>query len=201
MTIHHSRCPTSSFPMCPHGARAPRGGRGPRSPRHHRWPDRSLLHPRNSPEPWRPSPGLMARGMGPGDSIALSPNIPEFAIVFHGAASRVAVSTINPTYTAEEVAFQLRDSQSSMLVDRHVRRNSRRGRAGNRRLGIFIIGDAPEGMQPFTALMGEPAGQVDVDLDEQIVVLPYSSGATGFPRASCCLTRTWWRTSSNARTP
>ena len=62
--------------------------------------------------------GLNARGLGPGSTIALmSPNIPEFAIVFHGAAvAGVAVSTINPTYTAEEVAFQLKDSGSSLLI-------------------------------------------------------------------------------------
>jgi len=56
--------------------------------------------------------GLQAKELGPGDTIALmSPNIPEFAIIFHGAAvAGVTVSTINPTYTAEEVAFQLKDS-------------------------------------------------------------------------------------------
>ena len=127
----------------------------------------------------------MARGMGPGETIALmSPNIPEFAIVFHGAATAgVAVSTINPTYTAEEVAFQLRDSQSSMLVT--IGMFAETATAAAQEAGVsetFIIGDAPEGMQSFTALMGEPAGQVDVDLDEQIVVLPYSSGTTGFPK-------------------
>ena len=31
--------------------------------------------------------GLAARGLGPGDTIALmAPNIPEYAVVFHGAA-------------------------------------------------------------------------------------------------------------------
>ena len=131
------------------------------------------------------SGGLMARGMGLGDTIALmSPNIPEFAIVFHGAATAgVAVSTINPTYTAEEVAFQLRDSHSSMLVTIGMFAETATAAAQEAGVSeIFIIGDAPAGMQPFTALMGEPAGQVDVDLDEQIVVLPYSSGTTGFPK-------------------
>jgi len=62
--------------------------------------------------------GLQARGLGPGSTIALmSPNIPEFAIVFHGGAvAGVAVSTINPTYTAEEVAFQLRDSEAAIAI-------------------------------------------------------------------------------------
>ena len=62
--------------------------------------------------------GLAARGLGKGDTIALmAPNIPEYAIVFHGAAvAGVAVSTINPTYTAEEVRFQLNDSGATLLI-------------------------------------------------------------------------------------
>ena len=72
--------------------------------------------------------GLQARGLGPGDTIALiSPNIPEFAIVFHGAAvAGVAVSTVNPTYTAEEIRFQISHHH------RHVPRNGPRGNSWNR---------------------------------------------------------------------
>jgi len=129
--------------------------------------------------------GLKAKGLGPGDTIALmSPNIPEFAIVFHGAAvAGVTVSTINPTYTAEEVAFQLKDSTSSMLIT--ITLFAETAAAAAKEAGIeeiFIIGDAPEGMAPFTTLMGSPIEQVPVGIDEQIVVLPYSSGTTGFPK-------------------
>jgi len=129
--------------------------------------------------------GLQARGLGPGDTIALmSPNIPEFAIVFHGAAvAGVAVSTINPTYTAEEVAFQLRDSGSVLLIT--IAMFAETAIEAAREAGvddIFIIGDPPEGLAPFTSLMGAPMAQVEVDPGEQIVVLPYSSGTTGFPK-------------------
>ena len=129
--------------------------------------------------------GLQARGLGPGDTIALmSPNIPEFAIVFHGAAiAGVTVSTVNPTYTVEEVAFQLRDSQSSMLIT--IGMFAETAKTAGQDAGvsdIFIIGEAPEGMNSFMELMGSPIAQVAVDLDRQIVVLPYSSGTTGFPK-------------------
>jgi len=129
--------------------------------------------------------GLQAKELGPGDTIALmSPNIPEFAIIFHGAAvAGVTVSTINPTYTAEEVAFQLKDSTSSMLIT--IALFAETAAAAAKEAGIdeiFIIGDAPDGMMPFTALMGSPIEQVPVSIDEQIVVLPYSSGTTGFPK-------------------
>jgi 4-coumarate--CoA ligase len=129
--------------------------------------------------------GLQQRGLGPGSTIALmSPNIPEFAIVFHGAAvAGVAVSTINPTYTAEEVNFQLRDSGSTLLITIAMFAETAAAAAADSPVTeIFVIGDAPEGITSFTDLMGAPIDQVDVDPDEQIVVLPYSSGTTGFPK-------------------
>lgn len=129
--------------------------------------------------------GLQARGLGPGDTIALmSPNIPEFAIVFHCAAvAGVAVSTINPTYTAEEVAFQLRDSQSVLVIT--IAMFAETAREAAREAGIddvVIIGEPPEGFSSFMELMGAPIGQVDVDPGDHVVVLPYSSGTTGFPK-------------------
>ncbi len=129
--------------------------------------------------------GLQARGLGPGSTISLmSPNIPEFAIVFHGAAvAGVAVSTVNPTYTAEEVAFQLRDSGSTLLITIAMFAETALQAAEDSGVEeVLIIGDPPEGLSPFTALMGNPITQVDVEPGEQIVVLPYSSGTTGFPK-------------------
>ena len=62
--------------------------------------------------------GLAARGFGPGNVLAImSPNIPEYALVFHGAArAGGTVTTINPTYTDREVHHQLVDSSASILV-------------------------------------------------------------------------------------
>ena len=56
--------------------------------------------------------GLVARGFGKGDTVALmSPNIPEFAVIFHGVAMAGGiVTTVNPTYTANEVHHQLVDA-------------------------------------------------------------------------------------------
>ena len=129
--------------------------------------------------------GLAARGLGPGDTIAiLAPNIPEYAIVFHGAAvAGVAVSTINPTYTAEEVRFQLNDSRATLLVTIAMfAETAREAIVGTGTDEIVVIGDAPEGTTPVTALFGAPIAQVPVDTAEQVVVLPYSSGTTGLPK-------------------
>lgn len=129
--------------------------------------------------------GLAARGLGPGDTIALmSPNIPEFAIVFHGAAvAGVAVSTINPTYTAEEVRFQLRDSAAVLLVTIEMFVDTaREAIEGTDVDQIVVIGGSVPDTVAFTDLFGEPIEQVPVDLNEHIVVLPYSSGTTGLPK-------------------
>ena len=48
--------------------------------------------------------GLAARGFGKGDVFAIySPNIPEYAVIFHGVTlAGGTVTTINPTYTPQE---------------------------------------------------------------------------------------------------
>src|ERR1044072_897927 len=61
--------------------------------------------------------GLVARGFEPGDTLAvLSPNIPEYAVVFHGVAyAGGVVTTINPTYTEREIHPQLVDAGARLL--------------------------------------------------------------------------------------
>src|SRR5210317_353904 len=56
--------------------------------------------------------GLHARGFGPGSVLGImAPNVPEYAIAFHAVAvAGGTVTTINPTYGAEEVRFQLQDA-------------------------------------------------------------------------------------------
>ena len=129
--------------------------------------------------------GLASRGLGPGDTIAImAPNLPEYAIAFHGAAvAGVAISTINPTYTAEEVRFQLRDSGAKILITIGMFVDTAKGAVqGTDVTDIYVIGDAPEGTLPVTSLFGEPTTQVAVDLADHVMVLPYSSGTTGLPK-------------------
>ena len=62
--------------------------------------------------------GLAARGFEKGDVFAImAPNLPEYAIAFHAVATRGGiVTTINPTYTAEEVEYQLNDAGARFLL-------------------------------------------------------------------------------------
>ena len=128
--------------------------------------------------------GLKARGVGPGTTWALmAPNLPEYAVVFHGLAyAGATVTTLNPTYGAEEIAFQLKDSKASAIVT--VELFLPVARAAAKEAGVeevIVIG--PGDATPFTEYMGTPLeAQVDVPLADHVVVLPYSSGTTGFPK-------------------
>lgn len=130
--------------------------------------------------------GLRARGVAKGTTIALmSPNLPEFAVVFHAVAALGAtVTTLNPTYRAEELAFQLRDSGATWMITVGLFAEEA-GKACDA-TGIdqrVMIGPGGEGWTPLSELFGEAIdGPVDVDADEDVVVLPYSSGTTGFPK-------------------
>lgn len=57
-------------------------------------------------------------GVGKGSVVSLYlPNTPQFAIAYYGALKAGAtVNPINPLYTGEEVAFQLRTSKTKVLV-------------------------------------------------------------------------------------
>jgi 4-coumarate--CoA ligase len=126
--------------------------------------------------------GLAARGFGAGSVLAImAPNLPEYAIVFHGAArAGGAVTTINPAYTDREVHHQLVDSGATILVTIGMfLETARRAVEGTAVNDIYLIGDGDA--EPVTALFGAPIAQRPVDLDS-VVVLPYSSGTTGLSK-------------------
>ena len=60
----------------------------------------------------RVAAGLAARGFAKGDVFAIfCPNLPEYALAFYGVSAAGGVNTtINPLYTADELARQLTDA-------------------------------------------------------------------------------------------
>lgn len=128
--------------------------------------------------------GLKARGVGPGTTWAImSPNLPEYAVVFHALAfAGATVTTLNPTYGAEEIAFQLKDSKATAIITVGVFLDTAKAAAESAGVPeVFVIGEGDA--TNFTTLFGEPLpAQVEVDYDNHVVVLPYSSGTTGFPK-------------------
>ncbi|MGH2698216.1 MAG: 4-coumarate--CoA ligase family protein [Actinomycetota bacterium] len=130
--------------------------------------------------------GLTARGFGKGDCFAIYlPNLPEYAVAFHAVASVGGINTtINPLYKADELAFQLEDSKARFLLTVPPFLEpaiQAAGKAGVEE--IFLLGEG-EGATPVTDLLGAGAEvpEVSLDVKEDLVVLPYSSGTTGLPK-------------------
>src|SRR4051812_6756577 len=61
---------------------------------------------------------LASKGFKKGDVFALfSTNCIEYAVIFHAVAMLGGIATpLNPLYTAEEAAFQLRDAGARFLI-------------------------------------------------------------------------------------
>jgi acyl-CoA synthetase (AMP-forming)/AMP-acid ligase II len=129
--------------------------------------------------------GLAARGVGTDSVVGLmAPNIPEYAVVFHGVAvAGGAVTTINPTYGSEEVRHQLIDAGATMLftVPMFVE-TALTAVEGTAVAEVIVIGDAAPGTTSMAEVFSDAIEQVPVDLAEHTVVLPYSSGTTGLPK-------------------
>ncbi len=130
--------------------------------------------------------GLRARGFGPGDTLALlAPNLPEYAVVFHGVAmAGGSITTINPTYTAKEMAHQIRDAQPCLMVTVGMfLETAKEASQGSPVESVFVIdGTEDPEAQDLAVLLGDPIEeQVPVDV-EDVVALPYSSGTTGLSK-------------------
>lgn len=130
--------------------------------------------------------GLTASGFSPGDTVALmAPNMPAYAVVFHGTAiAGGVVTTVNPVYGADEVRFQLNDAGADIIVTVPMfAETAKAAMEGTSAKSVYVIGEPEDDtVKPWTDLMGEPMEQVPVDVTSQLVVLPYSSGTTGLPK-------------------
>ncbi|MBI1881906.1 MAG: 4-coumarate--CoA ligase family protein [Chloroflexi bacterium] len=129
---------------------------------------------------------LAGRGFKKGDTLAIySPNVPEYAVAFLTVASLGGINTtINPLYTAGELANQLNDSGAKFLVTVPPFMDKALEAVNEANVQeIFVFGEA-EGATPFASLLqsqGEPP-QVQINPREDLIVLPYSSGTTGLPK-------------------
>ena len=129
--------------------------------------------------------GLADRGFGKGDVCAIfSPNVPEFALAFHGVL-RIGgiVTTVNPTYTAEELERQLTDASAKILVT--VPALMDKAQEAAKRSGVetlYVVGEA-EGATPLAALLDNGGDAPRPAMaPEDIAALPYSSGTTGLQK-------------------
>jgi 4-coumarate--CoA ligase len=125
--------------------------------------------------------GLAERGFSRGSVLALmAPNVPEFAVVFHAAAyAGGTVTTINPTYTADETRSQLQDSRATVLVAASPCLETASAAAeGTHVTSVYALGDGG-GAEPIASLSSSPLQKHAVVQPDDVVALPYSSGTTG----------------------
>ena len=128
----------------------------------------------------------LSRRIGKGDVVAIwAPNMPEYAVVFHAVARLGAVvTTINPAYTIEEVAFQLRDADARLLVTTAALAERARDAVAmvTRSIDIVTIDPAPGVRSLASIAVDADPPSVTINPATDVVVLPYSSGTTGFPK-------------------
>lgn len=134
----------------------------------------------------RVASSLAARGFGKGDVLALySPNLPEYPIPFLAAALLGGLTTtINPLYTVEELAFQLNDSHALYLITTPAfLEKALAGKQRSQVREVFAFGEAP-GATPFAVLLqgNGDVPEVEINAQEDVVALPYSSGTTGLAK-------------------
>ncbi|HEX8070517.1 MAG TPA: 4-coumarate--CoA ligase family protein [Pyrinomonadaceae bacterium] len=132
----------------------------------------------------RVAAGFAARGLRKGDVVGvLCPNCPEFALAFYGATLAGGVVTpINPLYTPEEIAHQLRNSGARFMLTAPALLE--KARAAAQLAGVeelFVTGAAAAGASAFASLLttDTDAPHVEIEPRRDLAALPYSSGTTG----------------------
>ena len=134
----------------------------------------------------RVASSLAKRGFKKGDVVAIySPNIPEYAVAFHGTTMLGGiVTTVNPLYTVDELVFPLNDANAKYLVTVPLFVDKAKEAAKQSQVEeVFVFGEA-EGATPFASLLKGDGQWPDVKINprQDICVMPYSSGTAGRPK-------------------
>jgi len=135
--------------------------------------------------------GLQARGVGPGDTVALQlPNIPQFLIAYFGILKAgCVVVPLNVLLKAPEVAFHLGDCRPRLLITwEGILDDAAKGAAEAGVSEIYAVGHAAGvgRAMPFEALLAEDAPGFWLAPRDQTdtAVIIYTAGTTGRPKGA-----------------
>src|SRR3984957_19833957 len=141
----------------------------------------------------RVASALLASGLRRGDKVAVQlPNLPQFLFTYFAILKAGLVMVpLNPLLKAAEVAYQLEDSESRLLIT--FEGFAAEAVAGARQAGNVPVYGAnlpgsdprPEGARPYDELyFADDTGEIEpTDADDTAVII-YTSGTTGQPKGA-----------------
>ncbi|MDB3935568.1 AMP-binding protein [Granulosicoccus sp.] len=128
--------------------------------------------------------GLRSHGFLDNDVLALiAPNCADYAVVLHATALCGGTFTpVNSGFGIAELRCQLLDSKAIWVVaDKACMAVARQAIRGTHVTTLICLQDRCNGLS-ISDLLGRQADQVVKDRNTHPVILPYSSGTTGFPK-------------------
>jgi long-chain acyl-CoA synthetase len=130
--------------------------------------------------------GLGARGVGPGDKVALLvPNVPEFTIAYFGILyAGATVVPINVLAAAPEVAYFLEDSSAKLLVVHPLFAEPGIAGAAGRGVPVVMAGGAGGADSLEEMVEADPLESAYPTAPDDTAVILYTSGTTGKPKGA-----------------
>eukprot|EP01121_Diplochlamys_sp_Union-15-3_P003271 TRINITY_DN1311_c0_g3_i2.p1 TRINITY_DN1311_c0_g3~~TRINITY_DN1311_c0_g3_i2.p1 ORF type:complete len:386 (-),score=51.61 TRINITY_DN1311_c0_g3_i2:491-1648(-) len=141
--------------------------------------------------------GLQQLGVKKGDIVALSsPNVPEYAIFLFSIMSVGAkATTLNPVYTEDELIYALNYTGAKYIITADLSKalSIKSKTKLEKIITLGPVDGAPPNVFTFQSLLTMGNGKekeiekiindITFDNKNDIAVLPFSSGTTGFPKA------------------